>query len=297
MFQDYMFYGTDVEVKYAFRVIHLSALAQQAQASHGLAEHRGKLLAEALAAGCLIASVLDEEERVNIRVQCGDDYTLATETTCQAEARGYLECNSGEFMSAFDNGENPVAALMVRSIRAKSQSGKLFEGVTKFLTNSLEEAFNDHIKHSYQINAKLKVDSWIDNVDNKLRAFGVIYSELPNMSASDRENLWQHVAALPLLREIHSEGDDPDELIAKLVPHKVHPVKSLKPLWVCKCSNESIERMLLSLPVEELQDMVREAKPLDIKCHYCSTNYAVTVDRQKELLASSGAVQASTVQH
>jgi molecular chaperone Hsp33 len=286
MFQDYLLYATDVEMRYALRVVHLSQLVQEAITQHQLNEHRGRLLGEALVAGCLLSSLLEEEERINLRVQCGDEYTLATETSRHAETRGYFEAVDGEFIQSLDRGEEPVAALMVRSLRAMPEPGQIFEGITKFLTNSLEEAFNDHLQHSFQVKAKLKLDCWKHPEDGQWRAYGVVYMELPNLAKDVRTELWQHVMGLPLLREVVGKSDDPDSLATKLIPHLFRPIRSVKPSWSCRCSQQSVEKMLISLPVEELQEMVRDAKPLEIRCHYCNKNYNVTNERQKELLAS-----------
>lgn len=297
MFQDYLLYATDVEVRYAYRMSHLSGIVQHAQAAHGLSDDRAMLLGETLLAGTLLASVLDDDERVNIRVQCGDDYTIATETSSHFEMRGYMAAENSVVLDAIDRGERPVQALMIRTLRAKKQTGKIFQGVTKFLTNSVEEAINDHMRHSYQLKAQLKVDCWKDPSDGKLHAFGAIFFELPNLDAKVSERLWDHVAELPLLRDLHKGGDDPDALAARLIPDRTRPVRSVNPKWSCSCSQESVERMLLSLPLDELQDMVRKAEPLDIQCHYCSTRYAVSNERQKELLAALGQGDVSPLKH
>jgi molecular chaperone Hsp33 len=287
MFQDYLLYATDVEVRYAYRMTHLSSVVQEAQRLHGLSAARAQLLGETLVAGTLLSSVLDEEERINLRIQCGDDFTIASETTSQLEMRGYLAAEETEVTSAVDStGSLPLVPLMVRTLRAKNKTGKLFEGVTKFLTNSIEEAVNDHMRHSYQLRAQMKIDCWLDPKDQQLHAFGAIFFELPNLESSVSEKLWDHVAGLPLLRDLHTHGDDPDMLAAKLIPDMTRPVRSVKPQWQCGCSQESVERMLISLPQEELQDMVRKKEPLEIKCHYCSQNYSVSNEKQRELLAS-----------
>ena len=294
MFQDYLLYATDAEVRYALRVVHLSGLVQNAIGMHSLNDHRGKLLGEALLTGCLISSVLEEEERVNLRVQCGDHYTLATETNLQCETRGYFEAADTEFIQALDLGQDPVHPLTIRSLRAKNATANVFEGVTRFLTNSLEEAFNDHLLHSYQMRAKLKIETWRAK-DGLWRAYGVIFMELPKLDRAVKTELWQHVAGLPSFEEMLRDSDDPDLLAQQLIPHVFRPIRSIKPSWSCRCSQEMVENMLLTLPIEEVQDMVREAKPLEIKCHYCSKNYFVANERQIELLASMAPQDESVI--
>jgi molecular chaperone Hsp33 len=198
-----------------------------------------------------------------------------------------------DFVRQLDAGLDPVYPLIIRSLRAKNASANVFEGVTKFLTNSLEDAFNDHLKHSFQSNAKLKIEAWIDE-DGKWRAYGVIFMELPKLDREVRTALWQHVAVLPSFREMILATDDPDAVGVQLIPHAIRPIRSVNPSWSCRCSQTTVENMLVTLNIEEVRDMVRDDKPLDIRCHYCNKNYFVSNERQKELLASMAPIESQS---
>lgn len=288
MFQDYLFYGTDVETRYAFRMINLTSVVRHAQSLHGLVGAQAELLGQGILSSVLLASILEDEERINLRFHSGHDCTMGVETTRHAVTRGYLESNSdSELMRRLTNGEKPVFPWVVRSLRSKSGSGGLFEGISGTETNSLEDAVNEHLKTSYQMKTQLKIDCWHSTKDAQLYAAGVIYLELPNLKPEVSEKLWEHVEQLPLLRKMFNEAShDPDQLSAALIPHQVRAINSLNPSWGCTCSPESVETMLLKLGKAELELMADEGKPAEIRCHYCNKFFNVGIERLRELASS-----------
>ena len=296
MFQDYLFYGADLEFKYAYRMLHLSNLVQKAQKLHGLADARAVLLGETLLGSVLLASVLQEEELVNLRVQCGDHFTAGAETTRLASTRGYAEFDEDSLVvKALDEGARPSADLLIRSLRAQS-NGKVFEGRTAFSAAlPFEEALNDHLERSFQMSLRVKLQCWPDREDGLLRAFAVIYMDLPGLSAPEAERLHQHIDALPSMQELYSRSSDPDALGKALTPQETRAIKSLVPEWICTCSQSSVEQMLLKLPTDEWEDILEKNEPLEIKCHYCSTKYNVGVPRIKEILAQNPSLMPEKV--
>jgi molecular chaperone Hsp33 len=285
MFQDYLFYGTDVETRYAFRMIHLTSLVRHAQSLHGLAGAEAELLGQGLLAGILLASILEDEERINLRFHSDNDFTMGIETTRHAVTRGYLEVNpDSQLMTEYVRRHNPVLPWMVRSLRSKSGAGGLFEGISRTDAPSLQAAVNEHLSASYQMKTQVRLDCWTSPKDGQLYASGVIYLELPKLPSSVAQELWSHVDQMPLLRDIFGETmHDPDALSARLIPHQVRAINSVNPSWGCSCSLHSIETMLKKLGYEELISLSDEGKPSEIRCHYCNKFFSVGVDRLREL--------------
>lgn len=285
MFQDYLFYGTDVETRYAFRMVNLTALVRHAQGLHGLVGAHAELLGQGILSGVLLSSILEDEERINLRFHSGNDCTMGVETTRHAVTRGYLEWDSeSQVMRDFADGKNPVFPWVVRSLRSKSGSANLFEGISGSETHSLERAVNEHLESSYQMKTRLRIDCWHSPRDAQLYATGVIFLELPNLKPEISEQLWNHFDSLPPLRTLFAESQhDPDQLSSALIPHQVRAINSINPSWGCTCSPESVESMLLKLGAGELGAMVEEGKPAEIRCHYCNKFFNVGLSRLRAL--------------
>lgn len=288
MFQDYLFFGSDVESRYVYRMAHLSALVQHAQQLHKLSNERACALGEGFLACVLLSSILEDEERFNLRIRHSNEFLISAETNQFAHVKGFFECDEGSpTVKAIDAGQRPLTELHVRSLRAIPDKTKVTEGNTLIETDSFVDAANDHIVRSFQMASEMRFECWVDPRDQKIRAFGVIYMELPDIEVSVAQELWNHVDSLPPLAELLSKSDDPDRLASLLIPHKTAPVRSVNPKWQCTCSQEAVESMILKLPNSELMDMLQKGAPVDVSCHFCKQAYSVSVDRVRQLALSS----------
>lgn len=287
MFQDYLFFGVDTKVYYSYRMLHLSHLVEEAKNLHNLNTNRALLLSDALLGSVLLSSILDFEERVNLRFHCNSDFTIGTETSYQAETRGYIECNeNSEIVKQIDLGNNIIPEFQIRSMRSQRKKSNLFEGLTVSKGNSIEQALNEHLASSYQMNTQLKISSWINNADGKINAFGVIFQELPDIPEEVSIKLRQHIAELPSMKELYLADSDADILAKKLIPDQTKAVKSINPKFVCSCSQERVENVIVTLPLAEISDILNKAEDLEMKCHYCNKNYIVTMQTISKIYAS-----------
>ncbi len=292
MFQDYLFFGVDSKVFYSYRMLHLSKLVEETRKRHNLSLEKGLYLSDVLLGSVLMASLLDYEERINLRVHCGQDFTIGVETTFQAQTRGYFEGNDeSPIVKQIEKGEKPEVEFMVRTLRSQRKKQGYFEGITSMQTASLQEALNDHLQSSYQMNTKLKISSWIDESSQTLRAFGAIYQELPEIPAQVSSTLQTYVKSLPSMKELYLFNSDPDILAQKLIPDETKSVKSINPEFVCACSPQKCEDAISAFPLHDIEDMLKKGDDIHIKCHYCSTNHIVLVDKIAQLytrLATKG---------
>lgn len=54
--------------------------------------------------------------------------------------------------------------------------------------------------------------------------------------------------------------------------------------FTCSCSRARVEKVLYSLPKEEIRDMIRDGESIEIKCHFCNTAYEFTAEELQRVL-------------
>ena len=55
-------------------------------------------------------------------------------------------------------------------------------------------------------------------------------------------------------------------------------------MYQCDCTRERIERALISVGAEELQDMIERDGGAQVKCHFCNAVYEFTAAELSDLL-------------
>ena len=136
---------------------------------------------------------------------------------------------------------------------------------------------------NYQMNTKIRLNSWVDTQTQTLCAFGVIYQELPEIPQQVSSKLGNYINSLPPMQELYMFNSDPDILAQKLIPDETKAIKSICPKFVCACSSEKVEEAVALFPLEDIEDMIHKANDVEVKCHYCGKNHVVTVKRIGEI--------------
>ena len=54
--------------------------------------------------------------------------------------------------------------------------------------------------------------------------------------------------------------------------------------YYCNCSKERVEKAIVSIGRKEINDMIQDGKPIDVKCHFCNTAYTFSVEELKQIL-------------
>lgn len=54
--------------------------------------------------------------------------------------------------------------------------------------------------------------------------------------------------------------------------------------FFCNCDKERVEKALISIGKDELNEMIEEGKPIEVNCHFCNRNYEFTVDELKGMV-------------
>lgn len=51
----------------------------------------------------------------------------------------------------------------------------------------------------------------------------------------------------------------------------------------CDCSKERVRRAISTLNIKDLDDMIEDNEPIEVKCQFCNSAYHFSVDELKEI--------------
>ena len=51
----------------------------------------------------------------------------------------------------------------------------------------------------------------------------------------------------------------------------------------CDCSKERIAKSLATIGKKDLDDMIADGEGIDVKCHFCNTDYHFNTEELKEI--------------
>ena len=127
------------------------------------------------------------------------------------------------------------------------------------------------------------------NRDNTVRqAGGFILQLMPFCDEAVIEKLEQRIAQVQSVTAMLDEGLTPEQILERLLGDMDLVINDTVPTqFHCNCGRERLSRVLITLGRKELSSMIRDGKPVELKCHFCNKAYEFSVEELKELLRRS----------
>lgn len=123
------------------------------------------------------------------------------------------------------------------------------------------------------------------NPDNTVKAAGGFIIQL--MPFTDEETvaaLEKRIAGLKSVTALLERGDTPEQLLKEVlgeIPFEV--TDTLAAEFYCGCSKERISKSLATIGKKDLDEMIADGTGIEVKCHFCNTDYKFNTEELKEI--------------
>ena len=84
-------------------------------------------------------------------------------------------------------------------------------------------------------------------------------------------------------------GNSPEKILEILLDGlDVEITETSNTMFYCNCSKDRVEKALISIGKGELQDMIEDGEPIEVKCHFCNKGYEFTIEDLKKISQKIG---------
>ena len=84
------------------------------------------------------------------------------------------------------------------------------------------------------------------------------------------------------------EGKSPEQILEVLLGDMDLEIQDTIPTqYYCNCSKERVEKAIVSIGHKEINDMIQDGKPIEVKCHFCNTAYEFSIEDLKQIIKRS----------
>ncbi len=131
------------------------------------------------------------------------------------------------------------------------------------------------------------------NKDNTVRCSGgFIIQLMPDAGDDVIAVIEENLKNLKSVTEMLDEGLTPEDMIVEVLKGlDININERYDTAYKCDCSDERVERALISLGEKEIVAMINENRDAEIHCDFCEKDYIFTPDRLKEILKKSRALK------
>jgi molecular chaperone Hsp33 len=273
----------------AFRVIAIetSATVRGAVASQRVTGATGataRLFADLVTGAVLVRETMAPTLRVQgILKGGGGRGSLVADSQPDGTTRGLVQLKKADHID--------VATGAVLQMMRTLPNGALHHGIVELPTDgNLSSGLMAYMEQSEQVVSVIAVGALPGETDQSFDlAGGYIVQLLPDADPAAVQEMIEKLEALPPMNELLArEGFSAHALLDWVLLGSPYSIVEERPVsFGCNCSHERLLASLSTLDRGEIVAMVDEAKVLEITCDYCQSEYRISPEQLRGLLAPS----------
>lgn len=289
--KDYIVRATAANTQIRAFAASTTELVEQARQHHNTSPVATAALGRLLTGGVMMGSMMKNPADVlTLQVQCGGPIGGMTVTAdSQGNVKGYV--NQPDVLLPPKNGKLDVGgALGPGFLNVIKDMGlkEPYSGQTILQTGEIAEDLTYYFATSEQVPSSVGLGVLMEK-DNTVRcAGGFIVQVMPFIEDEVLNKLEENVQKIQSVTSMLDNGHTPEEMLHQVLEGlDVEIVDTLPAQFYCNCSKERIEKAIISIGKKDIQSMIDDGETIEVKCHFCNTDYHYTVDELKELLKKS----------
>lgn len=289
--KDYLVRALAYDGRVRALAVRLTKTAGEAQKRHHTLPTATAALGRTLAATVLMGSLLKPGDTVTVQIQ-GDGPLghVVADADAAGNVRGYVH-NRNVDLPINSSGKLDVAGAVGRNgyLYVIKDLGlkEPYRGSVPLVSGEIAEDFTYYFARSEQTPSAVALGVLVAPDGSVRAAGGLILQLLPGATEEDAVCLEDHIKRLEPISTLFDHGLSPEEAVERAVGDegRAEFVASEEVRFHCDCSRERLERVLVSLGEQELEDLARKKDGTELVCRFCNSRYRFSAQEIRRLLA------------
>ena len=238
-------------------------------------------LGRLLTAGAMMGSMMKgDRDLLTIQI-VGDGPVgeLLVTANAKAEVKGYAKVPDvmlpPNYFGKLDVG-GAVGRGFLRVIKDLGMK-EPYSGQTELVSGEIAEDLTYYFATSEQVPSSVGLGVLMNKDNTVAQAGGFIIQVMPFASEETLDKLEERLKNMKSVTTLLSEGNTPEEILKQILGEMdIEYMTTLPTGYHCDCSQDRVERALISLGAEELEDMIRDGQDIETNCQFCNRHYVFT---------------------
>ncbi len=163
-----------------------------------------------------------------------------------------------------------------------------YVGQVALQTGEISEDLTYYFAVSEQIPSSVGLGVLMNRDNTVRRAGGFIIQLMPYCEESLISRLEDRLTTMPPVTSLLDEGRSAEGLLEYILGDFSLEINDTMPTrFYCNCDKERVEKALISIGRKELDDIIKDGKDIELKCHFCNKAYNFTIDEVKKIAEES----------
>ena len=265
-------------------------LVEESRKIHDLSPTAAAALGRTLTMGVLMGSTLkSKEDTITIQIKGnGPIGGITVVVNQELEVKGYVYEPKVD-IPVREDGKLDVG-------RAVGQEGFLYVikdlglkepyvALSKLVTGEIAEDFANYFLISEQKNTAVALGVLV-NKDGVKSSGGYMITAMPDATEEDISKIEEALKKAKPISQMLDEEKSLLEIVKEITGAEEADIQKLeerKPVYHCNCSKEKMERALVAIGKEELENIIQTDKKAEMRCQFCNKTYHFSEEELKKL--------------
>lgn len=266
-------------------------IVEEARQHHGTSPVATAALGRLLTAGTMMGSMMkNETDMLTLQVR-GDGPIGGITVTADSkgDVKGYVE--NPDVMLPPKNGKLDVGgAVGIGLLQVIKDMGlkEPYSGQTILVSSEIAEDLTYYFANSEQVPSSVGLGVLMEKDNTVKTAGGFIIQMMPFAEDATISQIEENLKHVTSVTELLDKGYTPEQLLEELLGNVGLEITDTMPTrFYCNCSKERVEQAVASVGKKDIQEMINDGKPIEVKCHFCNTVYHYSVEELKNILKRS----------
>lgn len=263
-------------------------LVETARADHNTSPIATAALGRLLTAGVMMGVMMKgDRDILTLQVQ-GDGPLKGITVTADSKGRvkGYV-LNPEVILPPNSKGKLDVGGAVGQGFLQVIKDLGLkepYSGRVQLQTGEIGDDLTYYFATSEQVPSSVGLGVLMEKNNTVKQAGGFIIQLMPFTEEEVIEKLEQNLSKVTSVTSMLEEGCTPEMILERLLEGMDVEFNDTVPAsFYCNCEKQRVAKALISIGREELQKMIDDKEPIELKCHFCNSSYTFDLEELKEL--------------
>ena len=289
---DYIIRATAAGMKIRAFAISSKNMVECARAHHNSSPVVTAALGRLLSAGAMMGVMMKGEKDVLTLQMKGDGPagTLTVTADSKGNVKGFAQ-NPIVIIPPNYAGKLDVGAaigygelIVIKDLGMKEP----YVSQTPLGTSEVAEDLTYYFARSEQTPSSVALGVLMSRDNTVKQAGGFIIQLMPGTDDEIIDKLEKKLETVTSVTDMMERGMGPEEILEDVLGEFGLEIIDKQPTaFKCGCSKQHIARALIAMGRKELQAIIDDGEPIEVKCQFCNTAYTYSIDEVKILLENA----------
>lgn len=290
--EDYIVRATAADGQVRAFAVTSRDMVETARARHNTSPVVTAALGRLLTAGAMMGVMMKgEKDLLTLQIRCsGPIKGLMVTADSKGHVKGFADVPQ-VILPPNKKGKLDVGGALdlgVLSVIKDLGMKEPYVGQTELKTGEIGDDLTWYFANSEQTPSSVGLGVLMEKNNTVKQAGGFILQLMPFASEEVITGLEKRLTGMQSVTDYLDRGFTPEQLLQELLGEfGMEILEYMDASFSCNCSKERVEKAIVSIGRKELNDMIREGKPIEVKCHFCNTPYEFTVEDLKNIIRRS----------